>query len=79
MPLAPRSSQPRAGPKHPIFFPRRRTFITLNAMDAIKQEPVVLPEGLLPSLEIEVPQGFERDEWEELTEVITTVINNSIC
>jgi hypothetical protein len=48
-------------------------------MDSIKQERFGSPEGLLPSLEIEVPQGFEREEWEKLTEVIITFIYNSIC
>jgi hypothetical protein len=48
-------------------------------MDAIKQEPVDFLECLLLSPEIEAPQGFEREEWEELTDVITTVIYNSIC
>jgi hypothetical protein len=51
----------------------------ITTMDAIKQEHVDFPEGLLPSPEIEIPLGFAREEWEELTDVITTVIYNSIC
>jgi hypothetical protein len=37
------------------------------------------PEGLLPLLELDVPQGFERDEWEQLTEVLITFLYNSAC
>lgn len=32
-----------------------------------------IPEGLVPSKEIEVPEDFTREEWEDLTEVIISV------
>jgi hypothetical protein len=48
-------------------------------MDTIKQEHIDSPEGLLPHLKVEVPLGFEREEWEKLTEVINTVIYNRVC
>jgi hypothetical protein len=47
-------------------------------MEFIKQEPYDGPTGLAPPLLIEVPLGFERDEWEKLTEVIITLNNNSM-
>jgi hypothetical protein len=50
--------------------------------NAIKQEEndnTYIPEGLLPSLDIDVPVGFECDEWNALTEVINTAVYHSIC
>ncbi|KAI0573131.1 hypothetical protein TUN199_10205 [Pyrenophora tritici-repentis] len=46
-------------------------------MHTIKDEPYDAPGGLVAPLPIEIPPGFERDEWEQLTMVIITVYNNS--
>jgi hypothetical protein len=35
------------------------------------------PEGLMPPSQ--APEGFELEEWQELTEVFNTAINNSLC
>lgn len=35
------------------------------------------PEGFLPPVEYEVPKGFERAEWENLTNVLITRYYNS--
>ena len=48
-------------------------------MATIKDEPIDVPEGLVPRTPTQVPLGFERDEWEKLTKVIITVNYNSLC
>jgi len=37
------------------------------------------PEGALPALEVVVPEGFNYDEWKELSEVFITVFYYSYC
>lgn len=54
-------------------------FITAPIMATIKDEPIDVPEGLVPRTPTQVPLGFERDEWEKLTEVIIIVNYNSLC
>jgi len=48
-------------------------------MPTIKEEPHDQPEGLLPRVKNEPPPNFKIDEWDNLTEVIITVIYNSRC
>jgi hypothetical protein len=36
------------------------------------------PEGLLAELKVEIPNGFNRAEWLQLTEVIITACYHSL-
>lgn len=44
------------------------TYIKEEPSTNINNEPIAVPEGLLPPVKHELPQGFEADEWEQLTE-----------
>jgi hypothetical protein len=49
-------------------------------MAYIKKEPIDFedypngPEGIQPSLDVQVPENFEREEWVNLTDVIITAL-----
>jgi hypothetical protein len=61
-----------------------RTLITYNAISYIKEEPTDFedypnrPKGLQPSLGLKVPDNFNRDKWEKLTDIIITAFYHVI-
>ena len=55
------------------------TQIATIRMKTFKEEPLDVPEGLLPTLDSVIPPHFERAEWEKLTNVFVTYTYHSFC